>query len=109
MNIKIFRHFNTHKLIEGLSVAILGSLFIYLSYFGYSNIFLETIFGTVFFFRILKLSSIEWFWVGFFIGVFWFWWLGVSFYYYGNGWAIPLIIIIVALIYGTLFFVYAKL
>jgi len=92
-----------------LSVAILGSLFIYLSYFGYSNIFLETIFGTVFFFRILKLSSIEWFWVGFFIGVFWFWWLAVSFYYYGNGWAIPLIIIIVALIYGTLFFVYAKL
>jgi apolipoprotein N-acyltransferase len=45
-----------------------------------------------------------WFGTGFFIGLFWFWWIGLSFRYYGLSWMMPLIDIIIALFYAFVFF-----
>lgn len=40
---------------------------------------------------------------GFWVGIFWFYWVGFSFYYFGFGYLIPLISLIVALIYMSIF------
>jgi len=40
---------------------------------------------------------------GFFIGILWFWWMTMSFRFYGFPWAIPIGIILIALLYGALF------
>ncbi len=105
---KFLRYFNTHKLIEGLAVAILGSLFIYLALFEYRFTILNTILAIIFLSAILQQSSKGWFWSGFFIGVFWFWWMGVSFYYYGYTFAIPIVIFLVGAVYGLEFFLVSK-
>jgi len=109
LNRKILRYFNTHKLIEGLIVALLGSLFIYLNLIGFESKILETLFGILFFIRILIVDFLSWFWIGFFIGIFWFWWIGVSFYYYGHIFAIPFIILLIGITYAILFFIFAKM
>jgi len=44
-----------------------------------------------------------------FIGIFWFWWISLSFKNYGFIWAMPIGIILTALIYGGLFYILAKI
>jgi len=41
---------------------------------------------------------------GFFIGLFWFWWIGLSFRYYELSYLIPFVIFAIALIYAVVFF-----
>ena len=40
---------------------------------------------------------------GFFIGIFWFYWIGLSFRYYNFTWMIPIIILLIGIAYGTIF------
>ena len=50
-----------------------------------------------------------WFGTGFFIGLFWFWWIGLSFRYYNLSWMIPVIDVLIALFYAVLFFLIYKI
>jgi apolipoprotein N-acyltransferase len=49
------------------------------------------------------------FWIGFFIGIFWFYWIGFSFRYYELSYLIPLVILGVGLIYAVVFLFFALL
>ena len=46
---------------------------------------------------------------GFLIGIFWFWWIMMSFRLYGFPWAIPIGILLMALVYALLFWAAAVL
>ncbi len=78
---------------------------IYLSFF--ENIVLETlspflaIGGLVLLLRSKKAK--EYFWIGFLIGIFWFWWVGLSSIYFNLTYLVPLIALIMGLVYGVLF------
>lgn len=100
---KMSQYFNTFVLTRGFLIALLGSLFIYLDAWGISSPALNTVCGITTLYFLLKEEQKVWFWAGFFIGIFWFWWISLSFKHYGMIWAIPLSILIVSLIYGLLF------
>ena len=51
----------------------------------------------------LKSNRFEYFWIGFFIGIFWFYWISFSFRYYGLSYLIPLVILTISLVYGVIF------
>ena len=89
--------------------AAIGSFFIYAAYLDFSYPILNTVAGLFFFYRLMKESESTWFWTGAFIGVFWFWWIGLSFEHYHMHWAIPLVEFGTALIYGGIFWLIAKI
>ncbi len=96
-------------LIKAFFIAFLFSFFIYSEVFGKSFIYLNSIFALTALFFILKADKKELFWIGFFIGVLWFYWIGLSFRYYNLSWMIPIVIIFVGLVYGTIFFIIEKI
>lgn len=53
----------------------------------------------------IKLDKKSLFFMGFFIGIFWFWWIGLSFRFYDLSYLIPLVILFFGLFYGVLFFI----
>ncbi len=85
------------------------SLFIYLAYIGVeSSIFLKIInslFALIGFYLLLKCEKITLFWSGFFIGILWFYWIGFSFRYYDMSYAIPLMLMVIAFVYGIIFWI----
>ena len=101
---KIGKYFTTYSITMGFLISIVGSLFIYLAYFNFSNPLIETILALLFFWYLLKSDSKIWFWSGFFISIWWFWWIVISFRYYHMNWAIPIGLISVAFIYGAIFY-----
>ncbi|SMC17272.1 Apolipoprotein N-acyltransferase [Campylobacter helveticus] len=73
----------------------------------FENIFLETlspflaIWGLI---LLLKTKNAKgYFWVGFLMGLFWFWWVGLSAIYFNLSYLVPLIALIMGLVYGILF------
>ena len=96
-------------------VAIFFSLPIYFNYILIKSSVNESFFTQIFFtffllgafysFFTLKHSYFQ---TGFFIGLFWFWWVGLSFRYYGFWYLIPLVSVFIALFYGTVFWILAK-
>lgn len=52
---------------------------------------------------LLRSDKIGYFFAGFFIGIFWFFWLSLSSIYFGLSFIVPFEILIIALIYGLLF------
>ena len=104
---KFLRYFSNSKITEGFLIALSGSSFIYFEYFDLNLFWLETLLAIAFFTLLINANSRAWFWSGFFIGVFWFWWIGVSFIHYKHSWALVLVDFIVALIYGLLLFILA--
>jgi apolipoprotein N-acyltransferase len=53
---------------------------------------------------LFKSSRAGYFFTGFFVGILWFYWISLSFRYYGNlSWLIPIVIISIGIIYGLLF------
>lgn len=101
--------FNIFWLIEALFVAILLSCFIYLEWLGFTYPLLNTFLGLAGLYMLLQSNARVWTWSGFLIALFWFWWIALSFRYYGFAWAIPLGVITVTLIYGTIFWLFIKL
>ncbi|NPA81955.1 MAG: apolipoprotein N-acyltransferase, partial [Epsilonproteobacteria bacterium] len=97
------QYFTIIFIIRGFFVACLLSLSIYLSYFGIEIFILNTLLAVAGFYLVLKENRIVLFYTGFFIGIFWFYWIGFSFRYYGFPYLIPLMILFTAFLYGFLF------
>jgi len=99
---KKFRHyFNISLLIKSFFGALALSLFILFDFFNYHNPFIETLLALIGFY--LLLTTKKGFWIGFFFGVFWFWWISLSFRYYDLSYLIPLIILFIGFGYGVIF------
>ena len=64
---------------------------------------LNSFFALLGFYHLLKSDKKELFWSGFFIGIFWFYWISLSFRYYNLSYLIPIVILGIALIYGVIF------
>ncbi len=87
----------------GLTSAVFFSLFIYLSNFGLENKLLNTILGLIALASILYIPKRSILVAGFFIGLFWFYWIGFSFQYQGVGFMMPIVTIGFGLLYLLLF------
>ena len=106
---KFCAYFNINFLIKAFLIAISFSFFIYSKFFGFESKFLNTLFALSALFFILKAKPKELFFIGFFIGLFWFYWIGLSFRYYNLSWMIPIVIIFVGVVYGVLFWLMGKM
>jgi len=80
----------TH-LFTGLLSALLFSAFIYLAHYGITNKLLNTLLGIPAFALLLYIPKRSVLFAGFFIGLFWFYWIGYSFKYQGVGYMTPII------------------
>lgn len=92
------------KILISFLIAILFSSSIYLEHFGISNILLNSLIGLFSIYLLLTVSKQSLFYIGFFIGILWFWWIGYSFIYYDLIFLIPLVLIAIGLVYGLLFY-----
>lgn len=97
-----------HPLLCGFAAALSGSLFIYFDYWHIRFPTLDTLFGLLSIALLLYGNARVWFFAGLFFGLFWFWWIGLSFIHYRMSWAIPFAVLFIALIYATLFWIIAK-
>ncbi len=104
---KIGNHFTTSPLTEGLSIALLGSVWLYGAWLGLDWRVINTVAGVLFLYWLLAADRKVWFWSGFFIGLLWFGWIAVSFVYYHMAWAIPFALAGIGLIYGGIFWAIA--
>lgn len=91
----------------GLVCAILFSAFIYLEDFGFTIKILNTLFALGAFTMLLYMPKRAVLIAGFFIGLFWFYWIGYSFKYNGVGFMEPIITLVFALVYMLFFGVIA--
>ncbi|MFQ6341476.1 apolipoprotein N-acyltransferase [Campylobacter sp. VTCC 70190] len=93
------------KIIKVFFIAILLSNSIYLSFFA--NIFTQTISPFLAIWGLVLLlkskNAKQYFWIGFFVGILWFWWIGLSSIYFNLNYLVPIIPLIVGLVYGVLF------
>mgnify|MGYP002713152973 CR=1 FL=1 len=98
---KLFFH-----IIRGFISAIFFSAFIYLEHYGYTFKFLNTFLGLLAIASMLYLPKKSILSAGFFIGIFWFYWIGYSFEYNEVGYLTPFITfsfgVIYLLFFGTL-------
>lgn len=90
--------------IFALLIATLFSLFIYLAHFDKHYYLLNTILAPLLFYFILKFSRLQFAIFGFFVGIFWFYWISSSFKHYGFEGLEPIVILGIALCYSILFF-----
>jgi apolipoprotein N-acyltransferase len=106
---KIGKYSTTYSITAGLGIAILGSLFLYMAYFDLSSRPIESASALLFFWFLLRSDTKTWFWSGFFLSLLWFWWILVSFEQYHMLWAIPLGALFIAMVYGGIFWLIARL
>ena len=106
-------YFTTLHITKGLGIAILLSSFIYLEHFfrlnQYILLSINTIFSLLGFYLLIKSNRVIWFYSGFFMGIFWLWWLGVSFKYYNMPYLVPLAILFIAFLWGFIFLFLEKI
>jgi apolipoprotein N-acyltransferase len=88
----------------GFLIALLSSASIYLDWIGFNSTTVNTIAGLLALYLWLIADKFSWVWSGFFIGILWFWWMGISFIHYQMPWAIPFVVFIIGLIYASLFY-----
>jgi apolipoprotein N-acyltransferase len=96
-------YFNKTNIIKGLITALLFSTPIYLAYFNLEIKLINTIFLLFSFYLILTINRSSLFFSGFFIGIFWFYWVSFSFRYYDLIFLIPFVIFLFALAYALIF------
>jgi len=96
-------YFTTSAISLGFLSALSASAFIYLYRFGFVFPYFQALLGLLSLLFWLKLPKTALFWSGLLTGIFWFWWIGLSFRYYDLTWMIPLVIPAVGLVYGVLF------
>ncbi|KIM11224.1 MAG: hypothetical protein KU37_06150 [Sulfuricurvum sp. PC08-66] len=92
---------------EGAITALLLSAPIYLAYIGFSHPWLVTPLVLWALYRTLTAPRGALIVMGFFVGLLWFYWVGLSFRYYGMTWAVPLVALVFALGYVPLFWLIA--
>jgi len=78
-----------------------------LEYLGITIPLINTIFGLLGLYILIHSNKKTWTITGFLIGIFWFWWIALSFRDYGFTWAIPIGVVIIALIYAFIFWLLA--
>lgn len=100
-------NFNKYYIIKGLITAILFSAFIYLSYFDIKISYLDSILGLLGIYFLLTIPKKSLFIAGFFIGVFWCYWMSVSLQYYDLKYLTPIVLIIIGLVYAVIFYFFA--
>ena len=99
------RYFNTYYLKNSLIVSIFLVLPLYLIHFGIDNKLLNSlliIIGIVLFYKNEKNSYPL---IGFFVSIFWLWWISLSFRYYGLSFLIPFIILAIGIFYFFIFWI----
>lgn len=97
-------YFTLKFIINGFIISILLSLFIFLDLLNLKYISNLSLISAIFgFYFILKSNKKIWFWSGFFIGFFWFYWISFSLIYYDFTYLIPVEILGICLIYGSIF------
>lgn len=100
---KLTNNFSTIKIIKAFFSALCLSTFIFLSYFDITNPILHTLFAFIGFYLLLNSSKVGYFFTGFFVGIFWFYWISFSFRYYDLTFLIPIVILAIGIIYGLMF------
>lgn len=100
---KMSQYFSTLEITRGFLTALSGSSFIYLDYWGLSHPFFNTLLALASLFLLLLSNKKTWLWHGIFTGILWFWWITLSLEHYGYGWALPIGIFVIALVYGFIF------
>ncbi len=78
-----------------------------MEYLGITIPLINTIFGLLGLYILIHSNKKTWTITGFLIGIFWFWWIALSFRDYGFTWAIPIGVVIIALIYAFIFWLLA--
>ena len=101
-------HTTKAALLCAAAIAVTGSAFLYLSHFGITIPWLNSLLGLLFFYLLLPANARTWFFTGTLLSLLWFWWIAMSFLHYNMAWAIPLVLLFIALVYGTLFWLIAK-
>lgn len=97
-------YFTLKFIINGFIISILLSLFIFLDLLNLKYISNLSLISAIFgFYFLLKSNKKIWFWSGFFIGFFWFYWISFSLIYYDFAYLIPVEILGICLIYGSIF------
>jgi len=91
------------SLLLGIVTAILFSAFIYLAEYNLTIKLINSIFGLMAFAMFLYIPKKSILYAGFFIGIFWFYWVGYSFKYQNVAYMEPIIIFVFAFFY-LLFF-----
>jgi len=102
---KIKSFFSFQELKMAMILAISFSSFIYLFHFGYESYLLNTIIGLYAFYLLLIQNRKTLLFAGFFIGLFWFYWIGFSFIYYDMAWVVPLNALGFGFIYALIFWI----
>jgi len=100
---KIRQYISTFELTRGFFIALLASLYIYMEYLGQTSPFISTFSGLISLYLLMQSTTRTWLFSGFFIGIFWFWWIALSFIHYEMPWAIPLVILAMGSVYAFLF------
>ncbi len=88
-----------------MGIAIILSFFIYSTYLGFTFKFLNTLLGIIGIYLLLYCDKKILSWSGFFVGIFWFYWIALSFKYYDFIYMEPLIILFIAMIYFLFFWI----
>lgn len=99
----MFMKIDIKTLLLGISTALFFSAFIYFAQYDFTFKLLNTLFGLLaisFFLYIPKKSVLI---AGFFIGLFWFYWVGYSFKYQGVAYMESIITLVFALFYMLFF------
>lgn len=91
--------------VKGMLGGALLSLFIILYHYGVRSTLLFAVLGLFAVGYYLMSDRSYRFYLGFFTGVFWFYWLPFSFRFFGIDWLIPFAIIAIGLFYGIVFYV----
>ncbi|MBN2963906.1 apolipoprotein N-acyltransferase [Sulfurospirillum sp. T05] len=106
---KILReYFNTSIIINAFFCALLLSAFLYLEHFDFTFWALHVSLALLGLALLFSQDSRGLFWTGFFLGIAWFYWIALSFTYYGFGYLIPLGVLGIGLCYGFLFWICGK-
>ncbi len=87
----------------GVITALLFSAFIYLEHFGITLKIINMLFGLFALVLLLYIPKRSVLSAGFFIGLFWFYWIGYSFKYNNVGYMEPIVTILFALVYMLFF------
>lgn len=103
----IRQYFTTSNIIKGFFIGFLLSAFILLEFFQLDLWLLSLTFAVCGVTYLLSEKKEVFFWSGFFIGVFWFYWISFSFIHYGFSYLLPLVVLSVGVIYGFLFWLMA--
>lgn len=101
------QHSSKNFIIKGLITAIFLSAFIYLSHFGINFKIIDSILGLIGFYLLLTIPRKSVFYTGFFVGLFWFYWISISLKYYDLLYLIPIILFMISIFYGIVFLLFS--